>query len=471
MNPHMLRRIAAFEEGMARDQTDNRPLETVDELIAWIAAGEKPKERWRIGTEHEKFPFYRDGFQPVPYGGPKGIEALLTGMRDLLGWEPIVDAGNIIGLVEPTGHAAISLEPGGQFELSGAPLETLFQTCAEGNSHLMQLSEIADPLGIGFLGLGASPKWALADTPRMPKSRYRIMTDYMPTVGSQGLDMMYRTCTIQVNLDFSSEADMRSKFATSMKLQPVATALFANSPFTDGRPNGLLSWRADIWRDTDNNRAGILPAMFSPSFGYVDYVEWALDVPMYFVLRDGHYHETHVTFRQFMNGALRKVVPDGMPNIGDWINHLGTLFPDVRLKRYLEMRGADGGPWRRICALPAFWVGLLYDEGALADAAELVKDWTFEDVARLRDEVPAKALNATVRGRSVREVARDALAISRRGLAARNRRNRAGYDETGFLNPLDEVVARGTTSAEEMLNAYNTRWAGSIEPVFLEYAY
>jgi len=456
---------------MARDLTDDRPLATVDDLVAWIAGGEKPRERWRIGTEHEKFPFYRDGFGPVPYGGDRGIRALLEGMRGLLGWEPIIDAGHVIGLVGPTGQGAISLEPGGQFELSGAPLETLFQTCAEGNSHLMQINEIAEPLGIGFLGLGASPKWSLEETPRMPKSRYDIMTAYMPTVGTQGLDMMYRTCTIQVNLDFESEADMRRKFQVSMKLQPLATALFANSPFTEGQPNGLLSWRADIWRDTDNARSGLLPFAFAPDFGYRDYVEWALDVPMYFVLREGRYHETHVTFRQFMAGALKDVVPDGMPTIGDWVNHLGTLFPDVRLKRYLEMRGADGGPWRRICALPAFWVGLLYDAAALDAAEALTRDWTLAEVAALRDAVPRLALNAEFRGKKLRDIAREALAISRAGLAGRGRRNRAGYDETGFLAALEEVVARGTTSAEEMLNAYHTRWAGSIEPAFLEYAY
>jgi glutamate--cysteine ligase len=457
---------------MARDQTDDSPLSTVDDLVAWIAAGEKPADRWRIGTEHEKFPFYRDGFLPVPYHGSNGIRAILEGMQGLLGWEPIVDAGNIIGLIDPSGHGAISLEPGGQFELSGAPLENLFQTCAEGNAHLMQLREIAEPLGIGFLGLGASPKWSLADTPRMPKSRYGIMSAYMPKVGHQGLDMMYRTCTIQVNLDFASEADMRRKMQVSMKLQALATALFANSPFAGGRPNGLLSWRADIWRDTDNKRSGLLPFVFSSQFGYRDYVEWALDVPMYFVMRGGRYHDaTHVTFRQFMDGALRNTVPDGLPNMGDWVNHLGTLFPDVRLKRYLEMRGADGGPWRRICALPAFWVGLLYDSSALDAAESLVRDWTLEEVQTLRDEVPRLALNAEIRGRKLRDIGREVLAMSRSGLAARGRKNRAGYDETGFLAPLHEVVARGTTSAEEMLNAFHTRWAGSVEPVFLEFAY
>ncbi|MET0598415.1 MAG: glutamate--cysteine ligase [Mesorhizobium sp.] len=457
---------------MARDTTDNRPVEGLDDLVEYLAQGNKPRDKWRIGTEHEKFPFYIDGHAPVPYGGNRGIRAILEGMQRTLGWDPILDADRIIGLVEPTGRGAISLEPGGQFELSGAPLETIHQTCREGNAHLAQVREIAEPLGIRFLGLGASPKWTLAETPRMPKSRYEIMTRYMPKVGTLGLDMMYRTCTIQVNLDFESEADMRRKMQVSLRLQPLATALFANSPFTEGRPNGLESWRADIWRDTDNQRSGLLQFCFAPDFGFADYVAWALDVPMYFVIRDGHYHDvTHVTFRQFMEGALRSEIPDGWPTLGDWANHLSTLFPDVRLKRFLEMRGADGGPWRRICALPALWVGLLYDAEALDAAEALTADWSFAEVSELRDAVPAKGLGATFRGRPLLDIARETLAIARTGLRNRDRQNRDGYDETNFLSPLDEVVARGTTSAEEMVSAFHTRWGGSIEPVFLEYAY
>ncbi|MDN2567902.1 glutamate--cysteine ligase [Aquibium sp. A9E412] len=457
---------------MARDTTDTAPVETVDELVAYLAAGCKPREAWRIGTEHEKIPFYVDGNRPVPYGGDNGIRAVLEAMREKLGWEPILDAGNIIGLVEPTGQGAISLEPGGQFELSGAPLETIHQTCREGNAHLAQLREVAEPLGIRFLGLGASPKWTLAETPRMPKSRYDIMTAYMPKVGRHGLDMMYRTCTIQVNLDFESEADMRRKMQVSLKLQPLATALFANSPFTEGRTNGFQSWRGEIWRDTDNQRAGLLPFCFAADFGFADYVEWALDVPMYFVLREGRYHDvTHVTFRQFMAGALRNSVPDGVPTMGDWANHLSTLFPDVRLKRFLEMRGADGGPWRRICALPAFWVGLLYDPIALDGAEALTRDWSVAEVAAMRDAVPRKGLATPFRGGDLHATARAVLALSRDGLERRARYNADGYDETGFLGPLEEAVARGTTSAEEMVQAFHTRWGGSIEPVFLEYAY
>lgn len=457
---------------MARDTTDDQVVETIEELVSYLADGCKPQEEWRIGTEHEKFPFYVDGNRPVPYEGERGIRALLDGMQRILGWDPIMDGEHVIGLTEPTGQGAISLEPGGQFELSGAPLETIHQTCRESNAHLAQLREIAEPLGIRFLGLGASPKWRLSETPKMPKSRYEIMTRYMPKVGSHGLDMMYRTCTIQVNLDFASEADMRRKMQVGMRLQPLATALFANSPFKEGSVNGYQSWRAEIWRDTDNQRAGLLPFVFSENFGFADYVQWALDIPMYFVIRDGRYYDcTHVTFRQFMEGALADEVPEGRPTIGDWANHLSTLFPDVRLKRYIEMRGADGGPWRRICALPAFWTGLLYDETALDAVDTLTRDWSFKEVQALRDEVPLAGLTATFRDQPLREIAREVLAVSRDGLSRRACKNREGLDETSYLAPLEEVVARGTTSAQEMVAAYNTRWGGSIEPVFQEHAY
>ena len=457
---------------MARDTTDQTPIRSVADMAEYLADGCKPKEKFRIGTEHEKFVFFTADNSPVPYFGEASISALLNGMQARTGWEPIMDAGNIIGLAEPSGMGAISLEPGGQFELSGAPLENLHQTCKESNQHLATLREIAEPLGIRFLGLGGSPKWTLAETPKMPKSRYEIMTRYMPKVGTQGLDMMYRTCTIQVNLDFESETDMRRKMQVSLKLQPLATALFANSPFTDSRPNGLQSWRGDIWRDTDNQRSGLKEFCFSPDFGFADYVEWALDVPMYFVIRDGRYHDmTHMTFRQFMAGAARSEIPDGLPTLGDWANHLSTLFPDVRLKRFLEMRGADGGPWRRICALPAFWVGLLYDAVALDEAEAMTASWSYDEVAVMRDAVPAQGISTPFRNTTLREVARDVLAVARNGLKRRAKFNRDGYDETSFLNTLDEVVARGTTSAQEMVNAYHTRWGGSIEPVFLEYAY
>ncbi|MBB4274650.1 glutamate--cysteine ligase [Rhizobium mongolense] len=457
---------------MARDTTDQTPISSVQELTNYIAAGNKPKERFRIGTEHEKFAFFRADNNPVPYAGEASISALLKGLQAKNGWDPIMDGENIIGLAEQHGMGAISIEPGGQFELSGAPLETIHETCRESNSHLATLREIAEPMGIRFLGIGGSPKWTLAETPRMPKSRYDIMTRYMPKVGTKGLDMMYRTCTIQVNLDFSSEADMQKKMRVSMKLQSLATALFASSPFTEGQPNGMLSWRGDIWRDTDNRRSGLLDFTFRDDFGFQHYMEWALDVPMYFIVRDGHYHDcTHVTFRQFMNGALKGEVAAWEPTMGDWTNHLSTLFPDVRLKRFLEMRGADGGPWRRICALPAFWVGLLYDEAALDAADQLTKNWTFAEVSALRDAVPTAGLKAEFRGDALYETAREVIGISKAGLKSRNRLNKEGQDESIFLSPLDEVMAKKATLAEDLLARYNGRWQHSVEPVFEEYQY
>ncbi|MCX4162736.1 MULTISPECIES: glutamate--cysteine ligase [Paraburkholderia] len=454
---------------MARDISNAAPISSLDSLIAHHRDGCKPEGAFRIGTEHEKFAFFRDGHRPVPYDGDASISALLNGMKARLGWEPILDEGRIIGLTGPQGMGAISLEPGGQFELSGAPVSNLHETCKEAGHHLSILRGIAEPLGIRFLGAGSSPKWHLDDTPAMPKSRYEIMRRYMPKIGSRGLDMMYRTCTIQVNLDYSSEADMCRKMQVSMKLQPLATAIFAASPFTEGRPNNFLSWRSDVWRDTDNARAGILPFVFNEDFGFVDYVKWALDVPMYFVIRDGKYRDcTHITFRQFLDGALKGEIDDWQPNMGDWTNHLSTLFPEVRLKSYLEMRGADGGPLLRICALPAFWVGLLYDNEALQAAQELTADWTYEEVLALRNEVPTHALNASFRGEKLLHVAEEVMDLVRLGLKNRDRRNSDGYDERIFLAPIEDMLARGTTLAEDMLNHYRSR-SGSIDSIFEQY--
>ena len=457
---------------MARDTTDSTLVTSKDELIDDLDDGSKPEDTFRIGTEHEKFVFYSADDTPVPYFGDAGIKTILDTMQARTGWEPIIDAGNIIGLAGPEGMGAISLEPGGQFELSGAPLENLHETCKETNQHLALVHEIGEPLGISFLGMGGSPKWTFAETPRMPKSRYAIMSRYMPKVGTQGLDMMYRTCTIQVNLDFSSEADMRRKMQVSLKLQSLATALFASSPFTEARPNGLKSWRGDIWRDTDNQRAGLLPFAFEPGFGFEQYVDWALDAPMYFVVRDGKYHDcTHITFRNAMAGGLKGELADWQINMGDWTNHLSTLFPDVRLKRFLEMRGADGGPWRRICALPAFWVGLLYDTSALDAAEALTRDWTFDEVQDLRDAVPAQGMDASFRGRSLWEIGREVVDISRAGLKSRTRFNASEQDETVFLAPLDEMIAKKSTLADDMLSLWKGRWAGDIDNVFEDYQY
>ena len=457
---------------MARDTTDLTPVNSVEDLTAYLKGGEKPASLFRIGTEHEKFGYYLDDLSPVPYGGERGIGKLLEKMQALSGWEAIVDDGRIIGLYGSDGQGAISLEPGGQFELSGAPLETIHATCQESNGHLAQVRAVAKDLGIGFLGIGSSPTWTIDETPIMPKSRYEIMRRYMPKVGTRGLDMMFRTATIQVNLDFSSEADMRRKMQIGMRLQPVASALFAHSPFTEGKPNGLCSWRSEVWSDVDNQRSGLLPFVFKDDFTYRDYAEWALDVPMYFVTRDGRYTDaTDVTFRQFMDGALKGRVSDPEPQMGDWVNHLSTLFPDVRLKRFIEMRGADGGPWRRICALPAYWVGLLYDEATLAAVEALTRDWSFEEVSAMRAEVPRSGFRTPFRDGTVLDLARETLKLSRQGLVARRCLNEEGNDESHFLAPLEEVAARGTTSGEELVRLYEEQWDRSMERVFKHLSY
>lgn len=443
-------------------------IEDRHQLAAYLAEGCKPKSAWRIGTEHEKFGFRLSDLSPLPYAGANGVRAMLDGMKRF-GWEGVYEGEYIIGLKK--NGAAISLEPGGQFELSGAPLKTVHETCAEVNLHLEQVREIASEIGAGFLGLGFTPNWALADVPVMPKGRYRIMTAYMPKVGSLGLEMMYRTCTVQVNLDYASEDDMRKKLRAALALQPVATALFANSPFRQGRPNGFLSYRSQIWTDTDNARAGMLPFVFEDGFGFERYVDYALDVPMYFVYRDGRYIDASgQSFRDFLEGRL-PALPGEKPTLADWADHLTTIFPEARMKKYLEMRGADGGPWRKICALPAFWVGLLYDDTALDAALEIIKDWSAEDRLSLRLSAPAMGLRAPIRGRTLRDVAREVLEISAKGLHARAAQDGFGDTEEHFLHTLRLTIETGRTPAEEMLEKYRGPWAGDVSQVFAEYAY
>ncbi len=438
------------------------------DLIAHLEEGCKPPVQWRIGTEHEKFVFELDTLRRAAYEGPRGIGALLDGLCRF-GWTPVAEDGKTIALT--AADCNITLEPGGQFELSGAPLETLHQTCNEVHTHLAQVKEVAGELRLGMIGMGFDPKWRREDVPWMPKGRYAIMRRYMPLVGTLGLDMMLRTATVQVNLDFASEADMVRKFRVGLALQPIAVALFANSPFVEGKPSGWLSYRSHVWEDTDPDRCGILPFVFEPGMGFERYVDYALDVPMYFVYRDGRYIDTAgQSFRDFMAGRL-PALPGEAPTISDWSNHLTTIFPEVRLKRYLEMRGADGGPWGRLCALPALWTGLLYDSAALDAAWDLVKGWTLEDHNLLRAEVPKRALAMPFRGRTVGDVAADVLAIARTGLKARNRQDGGGADETGFLEVLAEIVARRETPAETKLRRFHEEWHGDIDPLFKEYAY
>jgi glutamate--cysteine ligase len=456
---------------MARDASDSSVIESRDQLVAALESGCKPAAKWRIGTEHEKLMFNRADVSPVPYDGPRGIRRLLELMEGLLGWQPITDHGRIIGLSDPIGLGAISLEPGGQFELSGAPVENIHQTAREINAHLIQVRQCADVLGLGMLGIGLSPKWTLAETPIMPKSRYEIMRRYMPKVGHCGLDMMFRTCTVQTNLDFSDEADMRLKMRVGLALQPIATALFANSPFTEGKPNGYLSYRAEIWRDTDRDRTGNLPFAFEDAFGFERYVDWALDVPMYFVKRGDVYHDVAgASFRDLLAGNLA-ALPGERATISDWQNHLSTLFPDVRLKSFLEMRGADAGPSAELSALPALWVGLLYDRTALDGAWQLVRDWTAGERQALRDGVPRTALDTPFRTGKVLDIAREMVKLAGEGLKRRHRLNDDGRDETAFLEPLDEIVATGRTPAQRLLREFASDWGGNIDELFHRYAY
>ena len=444
-------------------------IETRDDLLAPFIKGEKPAERWRIGTEHEKFVYRRADHRAPSYDEPGGIRDLLMELTQF-GWEPVMEGENVIALAGPDGN--VSLEPAGQFELSGAPLEHLHQTCAETGRHLEQVKTVGEKLGLGFLGLGMWPDKSRAELPIMPKGRYAIMLRHMPRVGNLGLDMMLRTCTIQVNLDYASEADMAKKFRVGLALQPLATALFANSPFTEGKPNGYLSYRSHIWSDTDPARTGMLPFVFEDGFGYERYLDYALDVPMYFVYRDGKYIDAAgQSFRDFLKGEL-PALPGEKPRATDWTDHLSTAFPEVRLKSFLEMRGADGGRWSKICALPAFWVGLLYDSQALGAAWDEVKHWSLEERQRLRDEVPKLALNAvTPSGETLRELGGRILDIAAAGLGARNRLNAAGDNESGFLDPLRDIVARGTTPAELLLARYHGEWGGDVRHIYEELSF
>jgi glutamate--cysteine ligase len=440
------------------------------ELVDWMAGGCRPPAAWRIGTEHEKFGFTWDDLRPLPYEGERSIRAVLEGLRQQFDWRGVYEGDTLIALDHPDG-ANVTLEPAGQLELSGAQLEHLHQTCCEVNAHLAQVKAVADPLGIGFLGMGFQPKWRRDEMPWMPKGRYRIMRDYMPKVGTLGLDMMTRTCTVQVNLDFESEADMVRKFRVALALQPIATALFADSPFTEGRPNGFLSYRSHIWTDTDPGRTGMLDFVFEDGFGFERYADYLLDVPMYFVYRDGQYIDAAgQSFRDFLAGRL-PARPGERPSLKDWADHATTAFPEVRLKRYLEMRGADGGPWNRLCALPAFWVGLLYDGTALDAAWDLVKEFSRDERHALRDNVPRLALKTPFRGGTLLDLARQAVAIAAEGLARRAMTNRHGADERIYLEPLIEFISAGICPAERKLALYEGEWRHSVDPVFREFAY
>ena len=451
---------------MSIPQSGEGFIEKPEQMVEYLASGCKPKSDWRIGTEHEKFGYCKDTLKPIPYSGERSILTVLEGLRDEYGWAPILEAGNLIGLSK--NGANVSLEPGGQLELSGAPLETIHETCDEVNTHLREVRLVADRVGVGFIGLGAAPTWNHEDMPVMPKGRYKLMTDYMDKVGSMGKSMIYRTCTVQVNLDFGSEADMVQKMRVALALQPVATALFANSPFFEGKPNGHQSWRSRIWRDLDADRTGMLPFVFEDGFGFEAWVDYALDVPMYFVYRDGKYlNALGQSFRDFLKGQL-PALPGQIPTLGDWADHLTTIFPEARVKQFIEMRGADGGPWRRLCALPAFWVGLCYDQTTLDAAWDLVKDWDAETRENLRVAASQNGLNASVDGIELLALSKEVVALAHQGLESRARKGANGLlaNETHFLNALHDTLASGKSPADELIELYNTEWQQDVSPIF-----
>ncbi len=456
---------------MSIPQSGGGPIERHEQLAEYLADGCKPKSDWRIGTEHEKFGYCKDTLKPLPYEGDRSIRAMLEGLRDAHAWSPVEEGGKLIGLEK--GDANISLEPGGQLELSGGPLQSIHETCDEVNTHLREVKDVADRIGAGFIGLGAAPIWTHDDMDLMPKGRYKLMNEYMTRVGTMGRVMMRRTCTVLVNLDFGSEADMVKKLRVALALQPVATALFANSPFFEGKPNGHKSWRSRVWRDLDSSRTGMLPFVFEDGFGFERWVQYALDVPMYFVYRDGKYLDAlGMSFRDFLKGEL-PALPGEKPTLSDWADHLTTAFPEARIKKYMEMRGADGGPWRRLCALPAFWVGLMYDQSSLDAAWDMVKDWDAETRDALRVAASVDALQAEVNGIRMHDIAREAVALSHAGLKARARPGAGGLipDETHFLNTLHESIETGRVPADELLEKYHGEWGGDLTRIYAEYSY
>ncbi|WP_375691922.1 glutamate--cysteine ligase [Pseudooceanicola sp. LIPI14-2-Ac024] len=456
---------------MSIPQSGGGPIERHEQLAEYLAAGCKPKDDWRIGTEHEKFGYCKDSLKPIPYEGERSVLMVLEGLRDRHGWAPVEESGKLIGLTKD--GANVSLEPGGQLELSGAPLRTIHETCDEVNQHLREVKDIADAVGVGFIGLGAAPEWTHDDMPLMPKGRYKLMDGYMRKVGTMGTTMMRRTCTVQVNLDFATEADMVQKMRVALALQPVATALFANSPFFEGKPNGMKSWRARVWRDLDADRTGMLPFVFEEGFGFEAYVEYALDVPMYFVYRDGKYiNALGQSFRDFLKGEL-PALPGEVPTLSDWADHLTTIFPEARMKKFIEMRGADGGPWRRLCALPAFWVGLMYDQSSLDAAWDLVKGWDAPTRDALRVAAADDGLQARVNGIDMHALAREVVDIAEAGLKARALPGAGGLipDETHFLNALKESVESGQVPADELLEKYEGAWGGDLSRIYAEYSY
>ncbi|HBB82347.1 MAG TPA: glutamate--cysteine ligase [Sulfitobacter sp.] len=456
---------------MSIPQSGGGPIEHHDQMAQYLADGCKPKEDWRIGTEHEKFGYCKDTLKPLPYEGDRSIRVMLEGLRDRHNWAPVEERGKLIGL-EKDG-ANISLEPGGQLELSGAPVETIHETCDEVNTHLREVKDVADEIGVGFIGLGAAPEWSHEQMDLMPKGRYKLMDSYMQKVGTMGTTMMRRTCTVQVNLDFASEADMVQKMRVAVAMQPIANALFANSPFLDGKPNGVKSTRGLVWRNLDDARTGMVPFVFDESFGFEAWVQYALDVPMYFVYRDGKYIDAlGQSFRDFLKGEL-PALPGEKPTLSDWADHLTTLFPEARVKKFIEMRGADGGPWRRLCALPAFWVGLMYDQSALDGAWDLVKDWDAETREELRIAASTHGLLAEVGGLKMHDLAREAVALSEAGLKARARPGAGGLvpDETHFLNALRDSIETGRVPADDLLADYHGPWNGDLSRIYAEYSY
>jgi glutamate--cysteine ligase len=429
-------------------------IEKKDDLERYFHDSGKSRERWRVGTEYEKVGIDRNTGKAIPYSGPRGVEVILRQMVERYDWQPEEQDGHIIALKR--GKIEIHLEPGGQIELSGEPCESIHCTFIEFTQHIRELVEIADPLGIVFLGLGIQPVSRLDEIEWVPKKRYRIMGPYMPKVGSLGQRMMKQTATVQANIDFSDENDAMAKFRTGMGLAPILIAMFANSPICEGRLTGYRSFREHIWTDTDNRRAGMLKFAFAPDVSFAHYMEYALDVPMYFIIRNKDYiNMTHMTFRQFVESGHQ----GERATIDDWDAHLTTLFPETRIKRYIEVRSADSQSPELMTALPALIKGAFYDSDCLQGAWDLVKGWSWDERMQVYLDSHRDALAARIRRYSLLDLAKELLQIAWEGLTRQKALNKNGEDETCYLSQLKTLLLNGKCPADLLVE----KWEGELE--------
>jgi len=441
-----------------------------NELIGYFFDGVKSKNNLKIGVEHEKFILNKESLKPISYYENNGIKNILEKLTTL-GWEPLYDDNKNTIIAVKKGKQAITLEPGGQIELSGAPLDNIHETCEETTNHLKELKKLGNEFNFILLGIGVEPNLKLDDFPWMPKQRYKIMRKYMEQVGTLGHHMMKRTCTNQVNIDYSSEEDMINKIRLILNLESIATAIFSNSPFDQGNVSKYRSLRSHFWHHTDPNRTGLLPFVFDKDFNFEKYTDYALNIPMYFIRREHKYiNMTQYTFKDYLEGKCTKVNYEA--TLDDWEDHLTTLFPQVRLKHYLEIRSMDACNWDLICSQPAFWIGILYDDEILDKIKQITEDWKGEDRQYLNKRVPEDGLKTEFKKRKLIDFAQEFFELSKKGLSKRNQLSKNGeFDESIHMKDLENNLTDGCSPADCLITKFNTTWEKSVLPIYKELAY